>query len=697
MADSPYSRGVHGRSMSGNAWIPAEKGARVPDEWPTQRLRSIVLVGHGGVGKTRLAEGLVAVGSEGVARGGVLDVEPEERERGHSLGLGVVTVPWRGHLLTIIDTPGSPDAIGDAYPALGAADAALFVVDATAGIQPQHDQLWDACARLGLPRMVLLNKLDKANAAYQANIDALRERYGKPLAPVHMPIGVGADFTGVIDLLHGTAVQRIDGQRTPVPVPEERLQQSARNREFLVEAIVEHDDELLLRYLDGDVPDTKELARCFARGIARGGFFPVLCASAEDGIGVRLLADFIVEECPCPLDRGVPVDPQAPAAAYVAKTVSDPYVGRITVLRVLQGRLSGDDVLAVARTGERHRVRQLFTLRGREQTPVGGAGAGEIVAVAKLDDVATGDVLTAGPPVDVATVAAPEPFHRVAVEPASAGDEDKLSTALARAAEEDPSLRVERDDETGQLLVRAYGPLHVAVALARMERKFGVHVREVPLRIAYRETLRGPGSGIGKHVKQSGGHGQYGIAQVEVEPLPRDSGFVFEDRIVGGVIPRQFIGSVEKGIVGAMEQGVLAGYRIVDVLVRLVDGKHHSVDSSDMAFQMAGALAFRAAAHDAGLCLLEPVVDVDVTVPDEFTGDVMGDLSARRGRIQGTEAAAPGRTSVHAHVPQAELTSFVPELRSLTSGTGTVLMRYDHHDECPEHLAQRVVAMASGS
>ncbi|MEX0659016.1 MAG: elongation factor G [Egibacteraceae bacterium] len=666
------------------------------DETPAERIRNIVLVGHGGAGKTRLAEGLAAVGDDGKDRARILDATPEERERGHSLGLGIVTVAWRGHRLNILDTPGSPDAFGDAFPALPAVDAALFVVDATTGIQSQHDQLWEACERVGLPRLVLLNKLDKPNAAYQVHIDALRERYGKPLAPVHMPIGVGTDFTGVIDLLHGTAVQRIDGRRTPVPVPEERSEQAARNRELLVEAIVEQDDDLLVRYLDGDEPGTKELARCFARGIATGGFFPVLCASAENGIGVRLLADFLVEECPSPTDRGARVDGDGPAAAYVVKTLSDPYVGRITILRVLQSALSGDDTLTVARTGEKVRVRQLFTLQGREQTPVAGAVAGDIVAVAKLEDVATGDVLAAGAPVSVTTVATPEPYHRVAVEPASAGDEDKLSTALARAADEDPSLRIERDDETGQLLVRAYGPLHVAVALTRMERKFGVRVREVPVRIAYRETLRGPGAGLGKHVKQSGGHGQYGIARVEVEPLARGGGFEFEDRIVGGVIPRQFISSVEKGVLDTTARGVLAGYPVVDVRVRLVDGKHHSVDSSDMAFQVAGALAFREAAQDAGLCLLEPIMDVEVTIPNELTGDVMGDLSARRGRIQGTEAVSATRTAVRALVPQAELGAFVPELRSLTSGTGTVALRYDHHDELPEHLAQRVVGEATG-
>lgn len=658
------------------------------DEVPTDRIRNVVLAGHGGSGKTALADALVAAAAAGPTRGGVFDTEPEERERGHSVGLGVATLRWRDHKLNLLDAPGSADAIGDAYPALSAADVALFVVDASAGIQPQHDQLWEACAALGLPRVVVLSKLDRDTAGYQRSIDALRERYGKPLAPVHMPIGVGEQFTGVIDLLHFTAVQRVDGARAVVAVPDERIEQASRNREFLVEAIVENDDELLERYLDGDMPEPGELAECFAHGIASGGFFPVLCASPVHDIGVRLLADFLVDECPSARVHG----DDAQTAVYVAKTLSDPYVGRISVLRVLSGRLTGDDTLTVDRRGDKVRIRQPFALCGREQTPLPGAPAGDIAAVAKLEDVATGDVLWSQTPVAVATVAPPEPFHRVAVQPASAGDEDKLSSALARAAEEDPSLRVERDEETAQLLVRAYGPAHVDVTLSRMQRKFGVTVRQVPVRIAYRETVRGAASGTGKHVKQSGGHGQYGVAHVEVEPLPRDGGFLFEDCIVGGVIPRQFIPSVEKGVRQAMAEGVRSGYPVVDVRVRLVDGKHHSVDSSDMAFQMAGALAFRSAAKAAGLSLLEPIMDVEVAVPDELTGDVMGDLSARRGRILGMEATDGGRTVVRAQVPQAELATYVAELRSLTSGAGTATVVYRHHEACPEHLAKTVLA-----
>ncbi|CAN5115653.1 elongation factor G [soil metagenome] len=665
------------------------------------RIRNAVLLGHGGTGKTALAEALLGLAGDGDSRGGTLDFEPEERDAGRSLGLAVATLSWRGHRVNLLDAPGGPESIGDAFPALRAADVAVFVVDAAAGVQSQHDQLWAACERIGLPRLVFLNKLDAPRAAYQANVDALQERCGKRLAPVHMPMGVEHEFDGVIDLLHFTAVQLKDGAPVEVPVPDQRHEQADANRELLVEAIVENDDDLLERYLEGEVPGAEELGRVFARGIAGCGFFPVLCGSARVNVGVRLLADFLVDECPSPAARADGAGDgtaalSGPTAAYVGKTLSDPYVGRINVLRVLSGGLDQDATLTVERTGASVRLRQLFCLRGKEQTPVKAVAAGDIVAVAKLDDVRTGDVLRAkGAQVGVEPVPPPPPFHAVGVEPQSAGDEDKLSTALSRLREEDPALVVEREPETKQLLLRAYGPGHVDVTLARMQRKFGVSVRQVPRRIAYRETVRGTAEATGRHVKQSGGHGQYGVAHVVVEPLPRGSGFEFTDRIVGGVVPTQYIGSVEKGVREAMVRGVLAGYPMVDVVVRLTDGKHHSVDSSDMAFQMAGSLAFREAAERSGVALLEPVMDVAVTVPDELTGDIMGDLSSRRGRIHGTEPAEPGHTIVRAHVPEAELSTYTAELRSITSGTGTVSMRYDHHDEVPEHVARRIVEQAA--
>jgi elongation factor G len=656
----------------------------------TDRIRNIVLVGHGGTGKTALGEALIGLGGTARGRGGLLDSEPEEQERGSSLSLGVGWTRWRDHHLTILDAPGGDDAIGDAYPALAAADVALFVVNAASGIQPQHDRLWSACDELDLPRIIVLNQLDQPQAAYQPTIDALRERCGKALAPVHMPIGVGAAFTGVIDLLRFVAVEKVPEGRAERDVPEERAEQAQRNRDFLVEAIVEQDDELLLSYLDGEVPSPERLAEVFANGIASGGFYPVLCCSVEAGIGVRLLADFLVAEAPAPTPQG------DETALLVAKTQSDPYVGRINLLRVLGGALHVDDVLRVQRTGEKVRLHQLFRLQGPDSEPVTEAVAGDIVAVAKLDDVRTSDVLDAdGGAVAPKTLTAPDPHFRVALEPASAGDEDKLSSALARIAEEDPALRIVRDTETNQLVADVYGPTHLAVVQSRLQRKFGVSVDTVPVRIAYRETVRSSAEGIGKHVKQSGGHGQYGIAHIRVEPAERGAGFTFHDRIVGGVIPRQFISSVERGVTDAMAAGVLAGYPVVDVDVTVFDGKHHSVDSSDWAFQMAGALGFRAAAREAGLVLLEPVDEVRVEVPDALTGDVMGDLSGRRGRIQGSGRAGPGMALIVAHVPRAELVRYAAELRSLTSGAGTLDVIPSHYEQVPEHVAERIVAEAA--
>jgi elongation factor G len=668
---------------------------------PTERIRNVILLGHGSTGKTTVGEallhaaGLVSRPGSTVDGSTVLDFEPEEHDRQHSLGVALAAIPWREHKINLVDAPGGVEAIGDAYPALLAADVAVFVVDAAAGLRPQHEELWAACEDLGLPRVVFLNKLDSSGAAYQRNIDELRERYGKPLAPVEMPIGVEDDFHGVIDLLHFTAIEQVDGERIEHEIPEERREQAERNREFLVEAIVEHDDDLLERYLEGEVPTSKELAETFATGIAEAGFFPVLCGSAERGIGIHALADFIVEECPSPAETARSAGLlDGPTALRVVKTFSDPYVGRISVMRVLAGGLDGDVSLVDVRTGNEHRIHAPFTLRGKEQLPLSPVAAGDLIAVSKLDDVVTGDVLytkNADVP-EVVTATAPDPYYRVAVVPSSTGDEDKLSTGLSRIAEEDPALVIERDPVTSHLVLRGYGPIHVDVAVRRLKRKFGVEVEQSPPEIAYRETLRGRGEGLGRHVKQSGGHGQYGIARIEVEPLARGDGFEFVDRIVGGVIPHTYIPSVEKGVVEAMSRGVLAGYPVVDVRVTLVDGKYHSVDSSDMAFQMAGILAFRDAADDAGVQLLEPILEVDVSIPDELTGDVMGDLSSRRGRIQGSDPAGAGRSMIHALVPEAEVQTYVAELRALTSGRGNVAMRYHHHEEVPEHVAQKVVA-----
>jgi elongation factor G len=419
--------------------------------------------------------------------------------------------------------------------------------------------------------------------------------------------------------------------------------------------------------------------------VARGDFFPVLCGSPQLDIGTRLLADFLIEECPS-LDERRDVD--GPPSAVVFKTRSDPYVGHISLMRALSGSLRPDDTLANARSGQPVRLNRMFALQGSEQVPVTAVCAGDLVAAAKLDDVRTGDVLMAdgasAAPIDLGV---PQGYHRAAVATRSAKDEDRLPDALRRLREEDPSLGVEVDEATRQLILVGYGPGHVQTAITRLGRRYGVEIDEVPRRLRYRETITEPAQGRGRHVKQTGGSGQYGIAVIEVEPLPRGTGFEFTDEIVGGVIPRQYIGSVEKGVQLAMERGVLAGYPCVDVRVRLIDGKSHRVDSSQVAFEMAGAAAFRDAAHKAAPVLLEPIMRVEVTVPDAYTGDVMGDLSARRGRIEGTYQIPPARTAVSALVPEAELVTYVGDLRGLTQGQGVITMVHDHHAPLPSHLA----------
>jgi elongation factor G len=673
---------------------------------PTDHIRNVLLLGHTGTGKSTLAEAMLAVAGGSPPRGPdvagctTVDTDPEERDRGHSLGLSLVSFRYGGYRFNVLDAPGGAEAVGDAYPALIAADTAVFVVDAAVGVQPQHEELWRACEARGIPRLVFLNKLDLDRAGYQSNIDDLRGRYGKRLAPVHMPLGIGQagagdGFDGIIDLLHFNAVEFHHGTRREEPVPEPRVEQAGRNREHLVEAVVENDDDLLERYFDGDVPDSEELAELFAHGVAEAGFFPVLCGSAERRIGVELLLTFVIEECPSPADS-----PHLPAtdgdpAVQVVKTLSDQYLGRINLLRVWRGPLRADDRLTVQRTGETQRLHQLFRLCGSEQLPVNAVAAGDLVAVAKLDDVTTGDQLTAGGRLAIDVPEAPEGYHRVVLDPVSTGDDDKLSPAIGRMVDEDPSIRLHRHADTGDQIVSFLGPTHADVTVARLARKFGVHVTARPAPIGFRETIRAKARGVGRHVKQSGGHGQFGIAHIELVPLSRGAGFHFVDQIVGGVIPASYIPSVEKGIVTAMGTGPLGGYPVVDLEVRLVDGKHHPVDSSDAAFRMAGILAFGEAMATAQPVLLEPVMEVDVAVPDELTGVAMSDLSSRRGRIMGTDAAGAGTTMVHAFVPEAELVTFAAEFRAMTSGRGQIAMRHHHHEEVPDQVSRRLLDHAA--
>jgi elongation factor G len=678
-------------------------------------IRNVLLVGHGGAGKTTLLEAMLFTAGATTRMGRVeegntvSDHDPEEIRKGISVSLAMAPVEWQGVKLNVLDAPGYADFVGDVVAAVRAADAVLLVVSAVDGVEVQTEVAWELAVEQGLPRAILVNKLDRERASFERTLEQLVTAFGTQVAPLELPIGEEHDFSGVADLLSRKAYRYDGGPRgTEGDWPDDIAGKAEPYREKLVEAVAESDDALIERYLEeGELPE-EEVLRGVKAGFAEARIAPVLVAAAAKPVGVDRVLDFIATEFPSPLDRP-PVkvmtkdgeeqertcDPNGPLTAFVFKTVSDPYVGHITMFRVFSGRMRPDSSVHNATKGADERVGQLFALRGKEHDPVPEVPAGDIGAVAKLSHTTTGDTLTAkDAPATLPAIAWPEPLLAYAIEPKTKGDEDKLSTALARLREEDPTFRVERSEETHETVMYGMGEAHLDVMIERMKRKYGVEVTHRPARIPYKETIRGPAKAQGRYVKQTGGHGQYGVCWIEVEPLPRGSGFEFVDRIVGGVIPNQFIPSVEKGVRKAMEEGVLAGYPMVDLRVTLYDGKAHSVDSSDMSFQIAGSLALKEAAQQAGVVLLEPIVELEVVVPEAHTGDIMGDLNAKRGKILGMESAGPGKQRIRALVPQAEVARYAVDLRSLTGGRGMFTMRFSHYEEVPPHLAEKVVAEA---
>ncbi len=668
-------------------------------------IRNVALVGHGGTGKTTLAEALLseagAVSRPGRVEDGTTtcDFEPEEQRRGVSLSLALAPFEWKGHKINLLDTPGSPDFLGDAEMALRVADLAVFVVSAVDGVQPGCRRLWREAARLGVPRMVFVNKLDRDRSSFDGTLAELREAFGAGVAPLELPIGAEGLFHGVADLLSDTAHLYDGGERTSGPIPDDMVDREHEIHDNLVEGIVVGDDEQLERYLAGDVPSVEELEHTLARGVDDATVFPVVCGSASERIGIDRLADFICEIGPSPLDRPpievlagdttttVTPDPSGPPLVQVFRTSADPFVGQVAMFRVLSGTVRADDHLVNPRTGTDERLHGLFTLCGKEHLEVAEVPTGDIAAVAKLGATSTGDTLAPkGTPVVVPTPPPPEPVYWVAVAAASAGDEDKLATALHRLVEDDPSLVLRRDDEVHQTQLGGQGELHLAVALERLSRKFGVEVRTDEVRIPYRETITATGAAEGKLKKQSGGHGQFAVVSLVVEPRERGAGLEFVDEVVGGAIPRQYIPAVEKGVVETMAEAGALGLPVVDIRVRCVDGKHHPVDSSEMAFKGATRLALREALANGSPVALEPIVRLDVTVPSDLQGEVLGDLSSRRGRVQGSSPGDEGETVLHAVVPAAELNRYAVDLRAITGGAGRFATEPAGYDVLPPHL-----------
>jgi elongation factor G len=675
-------------------------------------IRNVLLVGHGGSGKTTLLEAMLftsgAITRMGAVEDGntVSDHDPDEQRRQISVSLAMAPVEWKDVKINVLDAPGTADFVGDLRSAIRAADAVIVVVSAVDGVEVQTEYAWELAVQENLPRAIFVNKLDRERADFQATLDQLVSSFGNQVAPFELPIGAEHEFGGIADLLHEKADLYPSGPRAEESDwPDEIHAMADPAREKLIEAVAESDDALIEKYLDeGTLPEA-DIILGAKEGFAHARLAPVFVGSASQAIGIDRLLDFIVEEFPSPLERAPltvvgksgeegerTCDPSGPLTAFVFKTVSDPFVGHITMFRVFSGKVRPDSSVHDATQGVDERIGQLFALRGKEHESVHEVAAGDIGAVAKLQHTHTGDTFTTkDDPVQLQPVELPEPLLAYAITPRTKGDEDKLATGLSRLREEDPTFRVARNDETHETVIYGMGEAHLGVQMERLRAKFGVEVDAKPAKIAYRETVRGKGKAQGRHVKQTGGHGQYAVCEIELEPLPRGEGFIYEDKIFGGAIPQQFIPSIEKGIVKTMSEGVISGNPMVDVKVTLVDGKFHSVDSSDMAFQIAGSLALKEAVDAAGVALLEPVVQLAVTVPEGFTGDVMGDLNAKRGKIQGMDQIGGGKQVINALVPQGEVARYVIDLRSMTGGRGAFSMTFSHYEEMPQHLAQRVI------
>ncbi|MFV1970649.1 MAG: elongation factor G [Acidimicrobiia bacterium] len=683
--------------------------------FPPEKIRNVALVGHSGSGKTTLAEALLfragSISRIGTVEAGttVTDYDPEEHERGTTITMALAPFEWRGHKINLIDTPGYADYAGELHAALRVTDLAIFVIDAVEGVEVQTEYAWQIAERLRVPRMVFVNKLDKERASFENTLAQLRDRFGAGIAPIELPIGKELEFSGIADLFREKAYCYDSGKAEIVDMPEDMVDGEHEVHDNLVEGIVVGDDDLLERYLDGDVPSVEELEQAMSQGVAAAKVFPVVCGSATGPIAVDRLADFIVELAPAPVDRPPAIvtvgdeeieiekDPNADPLAFVFKTLADPYVGQISLLKVMSGTLKPETHLTSGRSGQDERLAKIATMFGNETTLVAAAPAGDIVAVAKLIDTKTGDTLAPkDKPVTAAPIDFPEPVLATAITARTQSDDDKLASALYRILEEDASLRLERNSETRQTLLYGLGENHVQTAIEKLERKFGVQVDQEKVKVPYRETITRSADAEGKHKKQSGGHGQYGVCHLALRPIARGNGFEFVDRVKGGSIPRGFIPAVEKGVVETMLDGGIHGFPVVDIEVTVDDGKYHSVDSSEMAFKLAARAGFREAFEKAGPTVLEPVSRVAITIPSAYQGDVMGDIAARRGSVQRSSATLDGSQVVEALIPSNEIVRYAIDLRSLTQGWGRYTAAFERYQELPSHLVSRAMAEAKG-
>jgi len=684
----------------------------------TAQIRNLVLIGHSGCGKTSLAEALL-FGAGSTSRLGkvddgssVLDFEPEEIKRKITISTSFHHYQWKKHTVYLADTPGDDNFLADTRAALHVADAAVVVIDAVDGVKVGTEKVWQTADHYALPRLIFINKLDRERGDFAKVIQEIKNILEAPVVPLQLPIGKEAGFKGVVDLISMKAmVAAAGGKLEAGPIPDDLQDEAEQLRNDLLNFAAESDDELIEKFLEEGELTTEEIFRGLRLGTLKGAIVPVLCGASLSNLGSTLLLEAINQFLPAPEDRGpvkgrkpgdagevlLEVDPDGPMAAQVFKTVADPYAGRLSIFRIYSGTMKSDDTVFNVTRAVPERYGQLFLPEGKGQKAVAAAGPGAFAAVAKLKETVTGDTLaTEAHPVLLPPLMASKPMVTLAVESKVRGEEDKVFSSISKLIEEDPSLQLSRNTDTKEILLSGVGSVHIEATTEKLKRKFGVEAVLKPPKVPYRETIKGTTKVQGKYKRQSGGRGQYGDTWLELEPLPKGSGFEFVDKIVGGAIPRNFIPSVEKGIAEAKEEGALAGFPTVDFRVTLYDGTFHDVDSSDMAFKIAGSMGFKKGVLQANPILLEPIMKMTVTVPEANMGDIIGDLNGRRGRVLGMEAQGKNQV-ITAHVPMVEVLMYAPDLISKTGGRGTYEMEFDHYEEMPSHLAEKIINEAKAA
>jgi len=684
-------------------------------KYESKSIRNLAVTGHGGTGKTSLCESFLYVTGKTDRPGRVdegtssMDYEPEEQKRRISISAATNHIEWDKHRINIIDTPGDSNFAYDTKSCLRVVDSALVLVDAVGGVEFQTEKVWEFAEEYKLPRMIVVSRMDRERADFFQALESIRSRFGgKKVTVFCLPIGKESGFKGVVDLVSMKAVL-FDADKRQVKtaeIPADMAADVKKYRDILTEDIAETDDELMNKYLEAGELSPEDFRTGLRRAVVAGSIIPVSCGSAINHLGITPLLDLITQFFPSPVDAGAATgtnpgtqnaetrqpEESAPFSAFVFKTIADPYAGRLTLFRVYSGKLTADMGLYNASRKLTERVGSLFFLEGKVQKPVDELIPGDIAAVAKLKETATGDTLSAEKsPIVFAKVAPPPAIISFAVEAKTRGDEDKLVSSIHRLIDEDPTLTFHRDDQTREMILSGLGQIHIEVVVEKMKRKFGLEVNLKTPKVPYKETIKGKTTVQGRYKKQSGGRGQFGDTWLDIEPLPRGGGFEFLDKIVGGVVPQQYRPAVEKGIVEAMAEGVLAGYPVVDLRVSLVDGSFHTVDSSEMAFKIAGSLGFKKGVLECQPTLLEPIVNIDIEIPDEYMGDVIGDLNSRRGKVLGMDSVG-GHQIIKGQVPLAEILKYAPDLRSMTSGRGTFTYEHSHYEEVPAFIAEKIIA-----